>query len=1073
VSINFQTAATIAAGTYTVTLNGQAGSATASVNISATLQTNPPSFYFGVPPSLEVWVPFGGSGQIQFEALPNSQAYYNIQLSLSGLPPGTSATINPQTITPGHSTTVTITAYNTSTESENTVVTLTGTPSALVAPASIGFLLDVTPSAGQLPDNRTDYVSTEDTPFAAVYDPVHKLIFASNNSWNRVEVISASTHALRTRIPLPEPRGIDITQDDSTVWVATGSRQVFAINTSTFAVSRYVAPLGSLSVNNYWEGHQIFALADGTLMIIWTAGEGTGFFGVAIWDPVSNVLTSLTTPTYDPVEAFIICRSGDGKLVYFISGDSDGAAFYYDVQGATFSNVVALGGYAFDAAVNVDGSRVVVCDASGPNMYNGNLHIIGSVPGCGIASPPAFIQGGSVFSADNLYLYQEILADVPLIAKIDANTLNILSLAPAMPMIPVVTEMSPPYYVPIPFAVDDTGMIFGLQDWGIAFDDATYVQNYSPDQPGSPTFMQHMSPYFGPLSGGTTSEGFGNAFSLSPSVWYGATRGTATLDGSGSPSITSPPGSTPGPVNIKMLFPDGMEVFDPLFFSYGPYLQYALMSGAPSDGKVPAQIVGYGMPGDNVSGTLTIGGSSAVLGSPGANGLPFAGSPFPNKLLSYTVPSGSPGWADVTLTTPDGTSTLPKSFFYAKSVQDYSSPDTFTAVLYDSQRQQLYLSAGNHIDVFSLGSNQFITPLNPPAIGTSKQFAGLALTPDGSLLLATDLLDGSLAAISPDNPGSSYVIPIAAATNVGSGCSNGPLYVAATANNEAVVATGGFPGIACGPGGNLYLAELTTRTAGPLQESPSGSCYMSFLAYVAAPKDGTKIAIGKDDQGGFGFCIYDPIAQTYVSNGSYQTYGAAFSGDGQIAASGFVLTDSSANLIGRVARPDIYYAALGGSNNAQPDLQEPQLNVAGSLYYMAYPNFIDIVDVRHGFLRMRFSLSETVANTAVPMAIDSGGRFIYLITNQGLTVVDLGEALLSIGWLNVTAASPGSQVTVRGSGFNSTTTATVGGQAAAVTVTDENTLTLTVPSLGSGPAAIVLTNSDGTSYMAVGLLTIQ
>ena len=221
------------------------------------------------------------------------------------------------------------------------------------------------------------------------------------------------------------------------------------------------------------------------------------------------------------------------------------------------------------------------------------------------------------------------------------------------------------------------------------------------------------------------------------------------------------------------------------------------------------------MPGDdNLSGTLNVGGSSAVLGPPGQNGLPFAGTPFPNKVLSYTMPSGSPGWADLTLTTTDGTMTLPKSVFYAQSVKDYSFPDAFTAVLYDGSRNQLYLSTGNHIDVFSLSSNQFVAPLTPAAQGGSKQFAGLALTPGASLLLAADLADGSLAVIDPDNPGSTFAIPIAPAANNGNpGCNIGPLYVAATSNNQAFVVTGGLPNTTCGPGGFLYLADLNARTA--------------------------------------------------------------------------------------------------------------------------------------------------------------------------------------------------------------------------------------------------------------------
>src|SRR5207245_10424330 len=104
---------------------------------------------------------------------------------------------------------------------------------------------------------------------------------------------------------------------------------------------------------------------------------------------------------------------------------------------------------------------------------------------------------------------------------------------------------------------------------------------------------------------------------------------------------------------------------------------------------------------------------------------------------------------------------------------------------------------------------------------------------------------------------------------------------------------------------------------------------------------------------------------------------------------------------------------------------------------------------RQGMLRMRFSLSETISNTSTPIAIDLSGRYLYLITASGLTIIDLGEAPLSIGWLSAATASPGTQITVRGSGFNTSTTATVGGQIASVALIDPNTLPLTVPAVSS------------------------
>ena len=53
---------------------------------------------------------------------------------------------------------------------------------------------------------------------------------------------------------------------------------------------------------------------------------------------------------------------------------------------------------------------------------------------------------------------------------------------------------------------------------------------------------------------------------------------------------------------------------------------------------------------------------------------------------------------------------------------------------------------------------------------------------------------------------------------------------------------------------------------------------------------------------------------------------------------------------------------------------------------------------------------------------------------------------------------------VRGSGFDSGTIAKVGGVAATVNFTDENTLTLTIPAATSGPQDIVLTRSNGEVY---------
>ena len=199
----------------------------------------------------------------------------------------------------------------------------------------------------------------------------------------------------------------------------------------------------------------------------------------------------------------------------------------------------------------------------------------------------------------------------------------------------------------------------------------------------------------------------------------------------------------------------------------------------------------------------------------------------------------------------------------------------------------------------------------------------------------------------------------------------------------------------------------------------------------------------------------------------------AISGDANVIALGNLLFDSSVNALGSIAQPIALYQAPVFTTAASTPLLRPRINASGSLYYTAYPNYVEIMDVRHGLLRMRFSLTQTVQNMPTPLAIDPSGRYVFLITDHGLTVVDLGQAPLSIGHLSVTSATSGTQVTVRGSGFDAGTTATVGGLLASVSFTDDSTLTLTIPSAATGPADIVLTRSDGESYTLENGIVVQ
>jgi len=1059
-TLHLQAANSIAAGTYDLVLNGSAGMATAKGDFNFTVNTGaPPSFSFVTPLKTEVGVPIGRSGSIQYGTIVNSinSIDFDVTPSVSGLPPGTTATFSPSVFSVGQSVTVTLSAASTAPVTQNASVTLTGTPSAQVANATANFFADVTQPPGSLPGNRTDFVSTAGTPYAAAYDSTHNLVFSSNPDWNRIDVISNATHKIIKSIPVRSPRGLDITQDNSHVWVQTASQNIYAINTASLQANQYSLPnksIGSSGLPPSFSSDRLLALSDGTLFLFFNDSGSTGGGQVGIWNPQTNQLTVLASGL---ITAFgVPVRSGDGTHVYASNDTYAKGMEVYNVSSLGLITINSGTAYPPVVAVNHDGSELIVgTNAGNPSLYDHNLTLLSSVPGV-LLSSASPLTGGVLFSADNTRLFEVgNYNGVPVVLTIDASnasSLKVLGTAPATVTSPVQTSGS--NSAAAPFAIDASGMVLGIQLYGISFEDSTFYQNYAQNQPPVNGDLIYTATYAGPLAGGTVSSVY-TFPNLTPDVWFGQTRGSASIS-QGQLAFTSPASATPGPVNVKFIYPDGEQAFAPQLFSYSTFPQYAVMSGSGPNGGAPAQVIGYGLPQDASGGTVTIGLNTATITSTVGQYPPFSGEPFPSAILKYTFPPGTPGRADLQISTPIGTGTLPKSVFYAKSVTDYPSPDSFTAVLVDEKRNQVYLSAGDHVDVFSTSSNQFLTALHPVAQGSQKQFTGLALTPDGSQLLVADLPDGSLAVINPDSPATTYAIPITSVHTGINNCGVGPLYVAATSitSNQAFVTTGSLPAPSCPQSGSVYLVNLQTHVVTQPAQCGSG-------LGVDATGDGNFVAIGA------GPCIYSVQSSSYATGAFpsyYGRFGIAISADGNVIGYSQILGDIHSNMLGSIAVPIPFYGNTVNSTLPTSLLLRPRLNASGSLYYFSYPNYFEIIDVAHATLRLRFSLTETIQATASPLAIDSSGRHVYLLTDKGLTVVDLGAAPLSIGHLSQQNASPGSQIVVRGSGFDSGIAATVGGVAASVSFTDENTLTLTIPSAALGPQDIVLTRSDGETY---------
>jgi hypothetical protein len=505
-------------------------------------------------------------------------------------------------------------------------------------------------------------------------------------------------------------------------------------------------------------------------------------------------------------------------------------------------------------------------------------------------------------------------------------------------------------------------------------------------------------------------------------------------------------------------------------FSYGPTVQNMVYSGASPSGGARATLTGFGLPIDSSGGTVAVGGSSAEITSVAGQYPPWTHESAPSTFLKFTVPAGAPGYADLQVQTPNGSSTLPRAMFYASRVNSYAFDGTATALVYDRFRNRAYVITKTKILVFDGSAGSFLSSITPPTANNVLDFYDAAISVDGNSLIVTNHDDVSVAIVDLTT-NSSYVISTPSlAEPVNATCGIGPGPVAALAGNKALV----LPVIT---NNNCYSAsygasiDLQSHTATPLglgiigwhvhrsqlQSNADGSLALITLTDGAASSYSTA--------SGFG-AVSNPIGG--VSD--------AISGDGNIMSGDLSFADSAGRLLGTVAQPPALY--LSPLMETYPPvagtawLRGARFNAAGSLYFVPHAGYFEVIDTLSASLKMRFSLTQTVQDIPRPIAIDQGGRMIFLVTNEGLTVVDMGQAPLSIGHLGGTPPASGGTIQIRGSGFDTNTVAIVDSTPVAPSFVDENTINVSLPALASGAHDLTLKRNDGSSVTAETLILI-
>jgi hypothetical protein len=991
---------------------------------------------------------------------------FTVNFSISGLPSGVQAAFGLNPFPFGRpATSMVLTSSSNAGLVNYAVVTISATRTADGSVQTASFLLNVTPPLGTLYPIRTDFVRTDGTPPAAVYDAVHRVVYAANPGFNRVDVISPQTARIISSIPAPTPAGMAMTSDGKHLLLGSNVNQIVSIDTSSLkVVSRTsFAPLAAGNNNStpyYFSAQRVAPASNGKVLLgLINSPSNPPSFHLVEWDPTAGTFTPMNPPGISFSSVREMVGSANGAKVLVVDYGTEVNLALYDAATDSFPvSGQSPVGQELAMAANPSGNQFAIIGGNGLVILDNQLHTI--------ALPP--IGGGIVYgmqySSDGSRLLISYLLNgtYPIVESFDTTSFSLLGVAPAFSV--CVFQLSGPcqYVMAHSLAADNTGLVFSSFDHGLVFEDASNFQNLLglPMSVAAPTVgigPQNETGLNTPLA---TTMGQA-AFEVLPDVWFGDVRGTNITSNGFGVSVTAPPSTNPAIVNIRAVLPDGWMALAPQAFSYGTEILFVGTTAAPATGNVTLDLVGHGFIGSNGNATtVTIEGQSAKIVTAPHQSFAPTSDQFPISAyddMQVLVPAGTAGPADITVTSTAGTSTLKAALVYLPGVTDFPSTDKFTNILYDSKRNRVYLSAGNKIDVFDAALQKYLSPIVPPSVSASPLFQGLALTPDGSKLLTTNFSDLSLEIIDPDGPSSATEVPlIPGATPVGMGGSD----VAATSTNQAMIELAGQTGGACSSFGEVYEVDLGTFAVTPLNLA-APACLLPNHAQMSSTNSGDKVFLAVAGGGAY---LWHAATNQWTSWQYVVNTNGTASGDGHWFASDYTSLDFQ--LIEHTQAQIPEYFADFFLQERQGAVPGEKMTASGSLLYQPLLHGVDVIDVNSGAWLRRIALTEQVEFVQNAMALDEAGNRLFLITDAGLSVLQMDSSPLSMGYLSPTSglAAGGTTVTIRGSGFQPGTIVTFGGIIATTTFIDARTLQVTTPPLPVGGVRVTISNSVSSTY---------
>jgi hypothetical protein len=766
-------------------------------------------------------------------------------------------------------------------------------------------------------------------------------------------------------------------------------------------------------------------LSDGRVLILTNFGVDGSATNV-IWDPSTSSGQLLSLPAGFSIAH--VARSGDHTKVLMSGNSSAPVMALYNATTSTLSTLsspLAINNYSF--AGNHDGSRWYVMLPNGVlGIVDDQLNVIAQSS----AGPPAVNE--ILLSRDG----QTVFVNSGEIQEYDASSLAYKGWATNFSMNGTSFFM---------LDVDETGLVFGIQDHGVAFVDSATTLHSSLLPLDELSFnLGYFMPDDAPLNVATPMQATVlagvNSDLSQPSVYFGAAPATGVnLDASKlTLNATSPAYPFPGPVNFITSQQSGSMTLVPSGFNFGPTIVYPTTNASVAQGGGPAEIFTFGA-GTNAA-NIQIGTGSSATPSSVQQGWAFIAYPFLNlQKLPFVVPAGVAGSHDLSVTGPSGSVTNANGFRYYSSLQQYPLANAqLQQGVYDPTRKRIYFSNSDHIAVFSPMQGAWLSPIALPSANIPRSLLGIALSPDATVLAVSDIANGSIVVLNPDQPASGKAFVVQTASDKAANVE--PTGLVAVTNGVYFVMGGSLRQLNIGTGG---VATVATPNASAAHDR------------VVRTSDGSVVAANFE-----GYMVVINASTGEVTNPYYinagDTADLAVSADGTHFVENESILDSNPYVSGAVEYSDAEVQDVNA-------IFGQKFLSSGSLLFQPLTNQVDVIDSNIGRLRHRISLPITVSDAFDATVLDEPDNSLFLITAGGIAQLPLDQ--LPIGFGSVTpgqvATGGGTTVELKGNGFASGTQVAVDTQSVAITFVDQNTLRFVAPPHGIGGAQISVTNPDG------------